>query len=76
VSLRGRYDRNTGDKPDPMPPGDRFIPSGQQQSPGQRPGPGSPGGHRKDAKNEATAVPGIEPRASGARSSKGRDPEV
>jgi hypothetical protein len=65
MTLRDRYDRNTGDKPDAIPSGDRFIASGQQQSPGQRPGPRAPGGHRKDAKDEGTPIPDIEPRTGG-----------
>jgi hypothetical protein len=54
MSLKDRYERNTGDKPDAIPAGDRFVASGQQQSPGKRPGPPSPGGRKPSTKEEAS----------------------
>lgn len=77
MTLRHRYDRNTGDKPDPIPPGDRFVASGQQQSPGRRPGPPSPGGHKDDERREgATPIPDRDPRERGANPAYSRSGEV
>ncbi len=76
MASKDRFQRNTGDKPDPIPPGDRFIASGQPQSPGKRAGSPSPGGRKASSRDDATPIADREPRERGANPTLSRSGEV